>query len=115
MLKKTLTLLLLPLLFAGCATTLTNLTPKQQTRNAENLYPVEVAFASTEQTLRWGTIKPQILVGTEFYPMHPTQLMTNRWEGLIPVSRQTNVVYYRYKFDFRYNNFGGPGIDSSSR
>src|SRR5436190_2145159 len=86
MLKKLLPLFLAPLLLAGCQTTLTNLTPTTRVRNADNLYMVEVAFASSQQTLRWDSIKPQIMVGNEFYPMRPTQLMTNRWEGLLPVA-----------------------------
>lgn len=112
MLKKILPLLLLPLLFAGCATstfsTFSNLTPQTQTRNANNLYPVEVAFTSRQQSLRWETIQPFINVGTEFYPMRPTLLMTNRWEGLVPVPRGKTAVEYRYKFDFKYNAVGYP-------
>jgi hypothetical protein len=113
MLKKTLILLLLPLLFAGCAATLTNLTPKQQTRNPENLYPVEVALSSRQQALKWDSIKPQIVVGNDFYPMRATPLMTNRWEGMIPVPAGTSIVRYRYKFDYHVNHFGGPLPDSA--
>src|SRR5207249_10045968 len=80
MFKKFLPLLFLPLLFVGCTTTFTNLTPQQQARNANNLYPVEVALDTRQATLRWESIRPQIVVGTEFYSMHPTLLMTNRWE-----------------------------------
>ena len=114
MLKKMLPLLLVPLLLGGCAATFTNLTPLQQVRNDTNLYPVEVAFNSRQQTLRWESIKPQIVVGTEFYPMHPTPLMTNRWEGLIPVPADTRAVRYRYKFDYLDNAFGGVKPDSAA-
>ena len=113
MLKKSLTLLSLSLLLAGCATQLTNLTPQQQVRNANNLYPVEVAFDSRQQTIRWQSIQPKIVVGTDFYEMRPTPFMTNRWEGLIPVPKGTSLVHYRYKFDFRYNRMGDPGNDSA--
>jgi hypothetical protein len=70
-------------------------------------------MASRQQTLRWDSIKPQILVGTEAYPMRPTLLMTNRWEGLIPVNPGTNFTHYRYKFDFQYNAMGGSRADSA--
>ena len=70
-------------------------------------------MASRQQTLRWDSIKPQIQVGTEYYPMRPIQLMTNRWEGFLPVPASTSVVHYRYKFDFNYNAMGGPGSDSA--
>lgn len=114
MLKKFLMLSILPLLFAGCAAKFTNLTPKQQIRNAEGLYPVEVAFNSRQQTLRWDSINAQIVVGGDVYPMHRTMLMTNRWEGLIPVRPGANGVTYQYKFDFLQNEFG-PKKPNSAR
>jgi hypothetical protein len=113
MLKKSLPLLSLSLLLAGCATQLTNLTPQQQVRNANNLYTVEVAFNTRQQTLRWQTIEPKIIVGTETYEMRPTPLLTNRWEGLIPVPAGTSTVRYRYRFDYQYNRMGNPGADNS--
>jgi len=111
MLKKLLPLLFVPL-FVGCQATLTNLTPQTRARNPDNLYMVEVALASRQQTLRWDSIKPQVVVGSDFYPMRPTKLMTNRWEGLLPVPSTANIVHYRYKFDFNYNALGAPRSDS---
>jgi hypothetical protein len=113
MFKKSLPVLLSSLLLAGCATQLTNLTPTQQVRNPNNLYPVEVSFDSRQQTIRWQSIRPQIVVGTEFYDMRPTPLMTNRWEGLVPVPAGTSLVHYRYKFEYRYNKLGKPGTDTA--
>jgi hypothetical protein len=113
MFKISCRLLPLLLLISGCATQLTNLTPQHQERNSTNVYPVEVALGSRQQTLRWDSIHPQIVVGTRFYPMRPTQLMTNRWEGLVPVPAETNIVHYRYKFDFNYNAMGNPKSDSA--
>ncbi|MCX6884255.1 MAG: hypothetical protein NTX27_04355 [Verrucomicrobia bacterium] len=112
MLKKLVSLIALPLLLSGCATTLTNLTPQRQERNPNNLYPVEVAISTRQQTMRWESIHPKIVVGTDFYPMRPTQLMTNRWEGFVPVPAGTSLIRYRYKFDFDYNAFGKPKQDS---
>ena len=112
MLKKILPLLLVPLL-AGCEATFTNLTPRQQSRNPDNQYPVEVSLNSRQQTLRWESIRPQIMVGNNYYPMRPTLMMKNRWEGLVPVPPGTNTVHYRYKFDFDYNAFGSPRADSA--
>jgi len=111
--KKLLPVLLMPLVLAGCAATFTNLTPQQQTRNPENVYPVEVALHTRQQTMRWTSIRPMIVVGTETYPMRPTPLMTNRWEGLVPVPAGQNAVQYRYKFDYDYNSFGKPKADSA--
>ena len=112
MLKRILPLLCLPLL-AGCNATFTNLTPLQQARNTNNLYTVEVSLVSRQQTLRWESIKPQIMMGTELYLMRPTPLMTNRWEGLVPVPPKTNIIHFRYKFDYQYNAMGRPRPDSA--
>ncbi len=108
MLKKAFSFKILPLLVSGCATTFTNLTPAQQERNADNIYPVEVALASNQQTLRWGTIHAQILVDHNLVPLHLTGLMTNRWEGVLPVAPDRKFIQYRFRFDYEYNAIGGP-------
>jgi len=106
-------LLLLLSLSAGCKATFTNLTPQRQPRRPDNQYTVEVALNSQQQTLRWQSIHPQIVVGNRLYPMTPTQLMTNRWEGVIPVPASSSEVKYHYQFDFEYNTFGKPKNDST--
>ena len=97
----------------GCTATITNLTPLQQVRNDNNFYPVDASFHSQQQSLLWNTIQPYVVVGTNFYPMQPMPVLTNRWEGLIPVSPDQNIVHYYYKFDFRYYDFGIPKTDSA--
>jgi len=106
MLKKF--LMLLPVLvLAGCATpTFTRLTPGQQPRNPDNLYPVEAAFDSEQQSLRWDSIQAYVLVNGQALPMRPVPLVKDRWEGLIPLPAGESSVNYRFKFDFLYNNFG---------
>ena len=102
-------LMVLPvLLLAGCAATFTNLTLLQQSRDANNLYPVEVAFTSQQQSLRWESIHPYLLVNGQLYDMRQTPLMAGRWEGFVPAPSGVNEVSYRYKFDYLYNNFGTP-------
>ena len=93
------------LLMTGCAGTFTNLTPLQQPRNANNLYPVEVSFTSPQQSLRWDSIHPYLLVNGQLYDMHETPLLTNRWEGYVPVSPTDSSVAYRYKFDYLSDSF----------
>ena len=112
MLKKTLPFFLLSLL-AGCASQVTNLTPRVQPRNQNNLYPVEVAFESKQQNIRWETVKPTVIVNGQPFEMHPTLMMTNRWEGLVPVAPGTSQVRYHYKFDYDYNKMGKPGNDTA--
>lgn len=112
MFKKAL-MLALPLLLVGCARNFTNLTPTRQIRTADNLYPVEVQFNSRQQTLRWHTIKPYVLVRGELLPMRQTPLMKNRWEGLVPVPAGASKVEYRYKFEYETTKFGGFENDSA--
>ena len=112
MFKKSLPLLFAPLLLAGCANTLTNLTPHQQSRNKDNAYPVSVALSSGQHTLLWNTIRPQVLVGNYASELRPTPLMTNRWEGLVPVPPGVNTVKYRYKVDYNSARFGKPKANS---
>ena len=78
----------------------------QQPRNANNLYPVEVAFNSQQQSLRWETIQPYVLVNGELYPLRQVPLVKNRWEGFVPVPPGVNSVDYRFKFDYKYNSVG---------
>jgi hypothetical protein len=114
MLKKF--LLLLPvLLLAGCTTgTFTRMTPGQQPRNADNLYPVETGFDSQQQSIRWDSIKAYVLVNGQPYPLRPVPMVKNRWEGLIRVPPTANGVNYRFKFDYLYNTFGAqPERDSA--
>jgi hypothetical protein len=116
MLKKFLPVLLLPILFAGCQTQFysTNLTPLQQTRTSNNVYNVEVAVASHQQTLRWDSVRPKVEIGNQSYNMRPTPLMTNRWEAAIPVPPGTSEVRYRYRFDYDANAFGAPQPQSAA-
>ena len=108
MLKRILPLLPV-LLLAGCTTaTFTRLTPNSQPRNANNLYPVEVTFDSTQQSLREDSIQPYVLVNGQPLPLRPVPLVKNRWEGLVPVPAGVKSVSYRFKFDYLYNVFGGP-------
>ena len=107
MLKKFLAVLPL-LLLTGCATTFTRLTPLEQPRNSNNLYPVEVVFNSSQQSLRWESIQPYVLVNGALYPMRQVPMMQNRWDGFVPVPPGTNSVNYRFKFDYLYNDFGTP-------
>lgn len=112
MLKKILPMVALAALLTGCNATFTNLTPKQQVRNEDGLYPVEVAMKTRQGTLRWDSIDANIIIGTNSFPMRSTLLMSNRWEGLVPVPATTNIVYYRYRLNFLYNDFGGPKQDN---
>jgi hypothetical protein len=102
------------LLLTGCAATFTRVTPLQQPRNADNLYPVEVIFNSDQQSLRWDSIKPFVLVNGELYPLRPVPVVQNRWEGLVPVPPTANSIQYKFKFEYLYNNIGTEPKPSSA-
>jgi hypothetical protein len=91
-------------LLAGCSTTITNLTPKQQARNQAGLYPVEVRWDSNQRSIRKDSMKPCVVVGFESYPMQRTALTTNRWETLVPVPTNAQFINYRFKFDYLYES-----------
>lgn len=108
--------MLLPvfLLLAGCATTGTNLSAQRQLRNTNNLYPVEAIFDSRQQAMRWESLQATVIVGKDSYPMRRTHMMKNRFEGLISLPAGVNSIEYHYKFDYLYNDFGGPKKGSAS-
>lgn len=101
-------------LLAGCGTTstVTQLSPRTQTRNAEGLYPVEIEFRSNMRALRKETLKPYLQVGENNYPMRRTPRMEHRWETLMPVPATTNLVNYKVKVDFEYNAIPAPKPNS---
>jgi len=105
-LKRFLPLLPVLLLAAGCTTTsFTRVTPLQQPRNANNLYPVEVIFNSSQQSMRRDSLKPYVLVNGDLYPLRPVPMVQNRWEGFVPVPPAANSALYRFKFEYLYNDF----------
>lgn len=112
--KKALILLPVMLMLAGCASTITNISAQRQIRNANNLYPLEVSLDSRQQALKWETVQPTVIVGTESYPMRPVRHMQNRWECVIPVPANVNSVTYHYKFDYQVSEFGGAKKSSAS-
>lgn len=100
---------------AGCSTNkITNLTPRTIPRTTNGWYAVEARWDSTQQTLRQETMKPWVVVGTEFYPMQRVLLMTNRWESAVPVRPGQRFLNYRFKFEYSYKAFGPAQADSKS-
>jgi hypothetical protein len=101
-------LLLSSLLFVGCTTTITNLTPSTQRRNVNGLYPFEVELDTREHSIRRETLKPYVLVGEQAYPMQPTLGLKNRWETLVAVPPNKEYVSYRFKFNYDCRGLGKP-------
>ena len=112
---KNMMFLLLPLLLMlGCTTTstVTNLTSSKAKRSPNNLYLVEYAWNSNQQSLRPDSMTPQVVIGPDTYPMRRVPKMKNRWEAYIPVPATQNSVTYHIKVDYEYNAFGKRGKES---
>jgi hypothetical protein len=110
--QKILALGLLPLLLAGCQTTVTNLSPSQLPRNASGQYPLSVKWESSQQTVRQESLQGFVMIGADLYPMQHTPKVTNRWDTLVPVPADKDLLNYRFKFVFDYNAIGKPKSNS---
>ncbi len=87
----------------GCtSSSIVNLTPSQQPRNDTGLYLLEAEWQSNQRSIRYDSLNPKVIVGTNEYIMRQTQLLTNRWEALVPVPKEEKILNYHYKFDFKY-------------
>ena len=101
--KHFVAMLLAVLFLTGCTTTtLTNLTPRQHTRNPNGLYPVEVMWDSSAARIVDDTIKGYVVIGQDAYPMQRSPMLTNRWETVLPVPADKDFINYRFKFDYEY-------------
>jgi hypothetical protein len=109
--KKIFSLLLLPVLLAGC-TSITNLSPSQFPRDPSGLYRVEAAWKSNRQAVLPDSFQPVVVIGFDTYPMRPVPVVVDRWEALIPVPADKNFVLYRFKFDYDVNSISQPHADS---
>lgn len=112
-LKTIFPLLLISWVFTGCEMTrITNLTPVRMERSPSGMYPIEAAWETKESTFRPQSLKPQVIVGLQSYPMKPVPVVKNRFEGMIPVPANENLVHYRFKFDYEYNSIPVPRPNS---
>lgn len=101
------------LVLSGCTTSrITNLTPTRQPRNPAGVYPIEFAWDSNQQSLIDGSLKPVVVIGFDLYPMRPALNIANRWETVIPVPADKNVILYQFKVDYMYRGYGRPQPDS---
>jgi hypothetical protein len=82
-----------------CAcSTMTNLTPTTLERAPEGVYPFEVAWDSSEESIRPDSLTAEVLMNTDSFPMEQHSAVNNRWSALVPIDDSRNVVNYRFKF-----------------
>lgn len=114
MLKRWFFLGLAGVFLVGCTSTkITNMTPLTAPRSADGLYTVEARWDSNQRSIRKDSFTPYVVVGTEFIPMDPVPLTTNRWEAVVPVPANQRFLTYRFKFDYEYD--GIPRREKDSR
>jgi len=91
---------------AGCATmtvnTMTNLTASRLPRKDNGQYMFSVAFDTRQRTIIKETIQAAVIIGEQVYTMERTPLVPSRWETLIPVPEDQQLVNYRYRFQYDY-------------
>jgi len=111
---KSMMFFLLPLLMLSCTTSsrITNLTSTKAKRSPNNLYLIEYAWSSNQQSVRADSITPYVVVGPDTYPMRKVPKMKNRWEAYVPVPPTQKSLLYHIKVDYEYNAFGKRGKDS---
>ncbi|MFN0066554.1 MAG: hypothetical protein ACKVYV_02860 [Limisphaerales bacterium] len=103
----------LALLAAGCVSDrITNLTPPELPREPAGLYRVEVEFRNRQRSMRWDSVRAEAVVGETFHPLQLSPLMTNRWEGWVPVPAGEDRIFYRFRWDFTRQGFGGTPSNS---
>lgn len=100
--QKTLLMLFLPMLLTGCKSVITNLTPRQYARSTNDLYHFEFQWDTRQQSVVPESLKPAVLIGTEFYQMEPVAIVSNRWEAMVPIPADQKLVHYRYKVDYQF-------------
>ena len=111
--SKSFLCLALALYLAGCATTeITNLTPSTYPRNPNGQYMIEMELDTKQQTMLPDTIKPQVVIGVDSYPMQRTKKTLNRWEALVPIPASKESVQYHFKANYEYQGFGRTHPDS---
>jgi hypothetical protein len=107
-------LVLLVVWLTSCTTpTITNLTPSRLPRKENGQYQFAVEWTSRQQSLIKDSMKAYVIVGGERHTMERTPMLTNRWEALVPVPADQDVLTYRYRFDYDYR--GIPDRRSNSK
>ncbi len=104
----------LALLLAGCASTITNLTPSILPREQSGLYPFEAEWTSTQRSrsLREDSIRGYVVVNGDFHPMERVPGMKSRWEALVPLQPTNQPVLYHFKWDYSTAGFGADAPNS---
>ena len=87
-------------LLAGCASEVSNLTPRAVPISQTRTYPVEVTWDSARRGVKNDEMKAWVMVDQALYPMTRVPNTVNRWEARIPVPEGKTYVPYKFKFEY---------------
>lgn len=96
-------LCLMVIVGTGCSTTaITNLTPSRLPRKENGQYQFAAEYSTRQQSLIKESMAAFVIVGNDQYEMQRTPMLTNRWETLVPIPADQDVVTYRFRFNYDY-------------
>ena len=99
----------------ACTTTsITNLTPSDFPRSNSGLYRVEAAWQSNQKSIRLDSLQPMVIIRETQFPMQPVPFADDRWETMVPVPADADVIYYQFKFNYLYDAIPQP-LSNSKR
>lgn len=98
---------LLALLFAGCQTTVTNLTPSKLPENPSGIYTFSFVANADSANIMQETVEARLVINGETHTMTRDSLDNNLFAYDFPMPQgQTNARYY-YTLTYNYTNRDG--------
>lgn len=98
---------------AGCAVSRnTNLTPRSLPMAVDSSYLFETTFTSDRRGVDPESVKAWVMIDLQLYPMQRVPNTENRFEALIPLPPDRNIVRYNYKFEYVYAGTSARLFDS---
>jgi hypothetical protein len=96
-------LCLMAVCWTGCSTTtITNLTPSRLPRKESGQYQFAAEYSTRQQSLVKESMVAYVIVGNDQYPMQRTEMVPDRWETLVPIAPDQDVVTYKFRFNYDY-------------
>lgn len=99
---RSLPLLALVAVLAGCAPSYVNLTPRTAPRSSIHRYRFEVEWETRRSGANNSEVRAYVVVDQALHPMVRVPNTENRFEGEVPIPGNRTHVPYRFKFDYDY-------------
>lgn len=99
---RSLPLLALVAVLAGCAPSYVNLTPRTAPRSSTHLYRFEVEWETRRSGANNSEVRAYVVVDHALHPLVRVPNTANRFEGEVPIPQDRIHIPYRFKFDYYY-------------